>query len=181
MIETERAPSLSRSPDTMNVARASARLRATHRHEASPLQRALDHLTAIVGWPGFVVLIVLAILAWIVGNIAAARLGFSPVDPPPFDGLQSVSSTVAILVAVLILTTQRREDKLADHRAQLILELSISNDQKIAKIVGLLEESRRDNPAIADRVDDEAAAMSTPSDTQAVLDAIKDLRDDAPL
>ena len=83
-------------------------------------------------------------------------------------------------MATLILTTQRREDRLADHRAQLILELSIANDQKIAKIIGLLEESRRDNPAITDRVDDQAAAMSNPSDTEAVLAAIKELRDDIP-
>jgi uncharacterized membrane protein len=179
MIDTESPQSLPSALDTTEVARTTARLRSTHRHEASPLQQALDHLTAIIGWPGFVALLGLAILAWIVINLAMARLGFSPVDPPPFVGLQGVSSTGALLVAVLILTTQRREDKLADHRAQLILELSISNDQKIAKIVGLLEESRRDNPAIADRVDDEAAAMSTPSDTEAVLDAIKDLRDDA--
>ena len=113
-------------------------------------------------------------------NLVAARLGFAPFDPAPFACLQGAASIGALLVATLILTTQRREDRLADHRAQLILELSIANDQKIAKIIGLLEESRRDNPAITDRVDDQAAAMSNPSDTEAVLAAIKELRDDIP-
>jgi uncharacterized membrane protein len=177
MIDTE-TPQFPASPDATEVAHTTAQLRAMHRQEASTLQQALDHLTAFVGWPGFVALLSLTILAWIVANLAVAQLGFSPVDPPPFVGLQGVASTGALLVAALILTTQRREDKLADHRAQLILELSISNDQKIAKIIGLLEESRRDNPEMADRIDDEAAAMSTPSDTQAVLEAIKEIRND---
>ena len=83
-----------------------------------------------------------------------------------------------MLMVALILTSQRREDQLADDRAQLILELSISNDQKIAKIIQLLEESRRDNPAITDRIDDQAAAMATPADTDAVLSAIKELREE---
>jgi hypothetical protein len=46
-------------------------------------------------------------------------------------------------------------------------------DPKLSKVIELLEEGRRDNPSIADRVDDEAAAMSVPSDARAVLDAIK--------
>jgi uncharacterized membrane protein len=178
MIDTENPQSPTSTIDATEVAPTTAQLRAMHRQEAGALQQALDRLTAIVGWPGFVALLSLTILTWIAVNLAVAKLGFNPLDPPPFAGLQAMASTGALLVAALILTTQRREDKLADHRAQLILELSISNDQKISKIIGLLEESRRDNPAITDRIDDQAAAMSTPSDTQAVLEAIKELRDD---
>jgi hypothetical protein len=37
---------------------------------------------------------------------------------------------------------------------------------------------RRDDPSLANRVDHEAAAMSTPADPQAVLDAIKDSHDE---
>ena len=83
-------------------------------------------------------------------------------------------TTGTLFIAVLILTTQRREDQLANHRLQLILELTILNDQRSSKIIELLEEIRRDNPEIFDRVDDTAAAMSVPSDTLAVLEAIKD-------
>ena len=142
------------------------------------MQAAVDRLTAFVGWPGFVAALGLALLAWIAANLIAGWLGVRPFDPPPFSWLQSAASTGALLLAALILTTQRREDQLADHRAQLILELSILNDQKISKIIELLEEFRRDNPTILDRVDEQAIAMSTPSDTSAVLDAIKDIQGD---
>lgn len=162
----------------IDVARTTAHMRTRHKQEASRLQQAVDRLTAIVGWPGFVALLGLTVVGWIAINLIVARLGFEPVDPPPFGWLEAVASIGALLIAALILTTQRREDQLADYRSQLILELSISNDQKIAKIIELLEESRRDNPEIANRVDKQAAAMATPSDTEAVLDAIKELRDD---
>jgi len=164
--------------DATGVAHTTAQLRAKHRLEASLLQQAVDHLTTIIGWPGFVALLSLAIFVWIAANLATAWIGLSPVDPPPFVWLQAMAAIGGLMMVALILTTQRRKDQLAEHRAELILELSISNDQKIAKIIELLEESRRDNPAITNRVDDQAMAMSAPSDTDAVLEAIKELRDD---
>ena len=74
----------------------------------------------------------------------------------------------------LILGTQRRADQLASHREQLTLELAIVSEQKGAKIIALLEEMRRDNPLITDRVDPVADAMSTPADPHVVLDAIRE-------
>ena len=156
------------------IAQATSEIRAAHRQETSPLQRLVDQVTAIVAWPGVVACLAGAAALWIVGNTLVTHLGLAPIDPPPFVGLQTIATLAAVLIAALILTTQRREDQLADHRAQLILELSISNDQKISKVIELLEEGRRDNPAIEDRIDAEATAMSTPSDTRAVLDAIKE-------
>ena len=96
-------------------------------------------------------------------------------DPPPFAWLEGAISTASLMVAASIFITQRREDVLAGHRAQLLLELLIVNDRKIAKIIELIEEVRRDTPTIRDRVDGEAASMATPSDPHAVLQAIKDV------
>ncbi len=144
------------------------------------LQHALDRVTAVLGWPGFVVLLSITLLCWIAGNLIMAGLGLHPPDPSPFNLLQAITSAGALVVACLILTTQRREDRLADHRSQLVLELSISNDQKIAKIIGLIEEIRRDNPAITNRVDVQAATMSSPSNAAAVLEAIRELSEDSP-
>ena len=43
----------------------------------------------------------------------------------------------------------------------------------------MLEESRRDNPLIRNRVDQEADAMAQPADPQSVLDAIKETHAEA--
>ncbi|KAB7739163.1 DUF1003 domain-containing protein [Parvibaculum sedimenti] len=160
-----------------DIALATARLRSEHEQETSGIQRAVDRLTAIVGRPSFVAILTLAILSWMVGNFLAGFLGFTEIDPSPFVWLQGALNTVGLYIAALILSTQRREDQLSSQREQLILELAILNDQKASKIIQLLEEGRRDNPSITDRVDEQALAMSTPSDPHSVLQGIKDFHE----
>jgi len=157
-------------PDTVL---ATAQFRAEHKSETSLLQHTVDRLTALVGLPGFVAALTLAIILWGAGNILAGFFGLRPLDPPPFVWLQGAITTCALYVATLILTTQRREEKLSSQREQLLLELVILNDQKSSKIIELLEEGRRDNPTVADRVDNEAQTMAIPSDHRSVMGAIK--------
>ncbi len=83
-------------------------------------------------------------------------------------------TTAALYIAILILTTQRRENLLAEHRAQLTLEISMVSEQKMAKLIQMIEQLRRDSPLIENRLDPEAIAMSQPADPQAMLDAIKE-------
>jgi uncharacterized membrane protein len=160
-----------------DIGQATAQLRAEHRQATTSLQQAVDRVTALLGWPGFVAVIAVAIGLWIAANTLAMVLGAKPADSPPFFWLQGAVTTGALILAALILTTQRREDQLARHSSQLILELLLLNDQKISKIIELIEEVRRDNPSIQNRIDDQAIAMSTPSDAHAVLEAIKDVQD----
>ena len=102
-------------------------------------------------------------------------LHFRPVDPPPFAWLDKAASLGSLYMVVLILATQRREDQLAQQRELLTLELAILTEQKTAKVIELLEEVRRDNPHIRDRVDRVAQAMAQPANPQSVLEAIKEL------
>ncbi|MDQ2679712.1 MAG: hypothetical protein M3Y21_01625 [Candidatus Eremiobacteraeota bacterium] len=88
--------------------------------------------------------------------------------------LQGLISLLSLYMTILILSTQQRDDVIAGHREQLALELAILSEQKLAKIVQLLVDLRRDTPAIPNRVDAEALAMSTPADPHAVFDAIRD-------
>ena len=120
------------------------------------------------------------IALWLLANGLAAHAGLLPPDPPPFDWLQAAIPVIGLYIAVLILTTQRRQEQLASHRGQLALELAILNDQKVSKIIALLEEARRDNPLINNRSDSTARAMSTPADPHVVLEAIKDVQDSHP-
>jgi uncharacterized membrane protein len=73
---------------------------------------------------------------------------------------------------MLILVTQRRQDKLSERRAQLTLELAIIADRKNAKIIALLEELRRDHPDVPNRRDTESDEMAKAEDPQSVLAAI---------
>lgn len=140
-----------------------------HYRSASSLQRALDAVTDRLGRPLLVLLVILAIVGWIAMAVLSGRSG--PAQPP-FAWLELAATVSALLVSMLILATQRREDKLGDRRAKLTLELAILADRKNAKIIALLEELRRDHPEVVDRVDRESADMARPTDPGAVLAAI---------
>ena len=76
---------------------------------------------------------------------------------------------------MLILTTQRRDESLSRRRELLTLELAILSEQKMTKVVALLEELRRDSPQIPDRKDLEADQMAAKADPHEVLAAIEDI------
>ena len=161
--------------------RSIARLHADHFQQATSLQRLVDRLTALVGQPRFIGALTIAVSGWIAGNLAAPRLRLHAPDPPPFNWLIAAVSLTALYMTALILSTQRRENALAEHREQLTLELAILSEQKAAKIIELLEEMRRDSPHLRNRVDEQAEAMSTPADPESVLEAIKETHAEAEL
>ena len=152
---------------------AIARLQAEHNRRATPFQNFTEGLTARAGRPSFMVWLLIAVAVWTGSNLLLMAFGFRPLDAPPFGWLELATGLAALIISVLILSTQRRDDELASHRDQLTLELAILGDQKSAKIIELLEELRRDDPRLRDRIDNDATAMSIPADPQAVLDSIK--------
>ena len=101
---------------------AIARLHAEHHQQTQPLQRALGRLTAAASHPFFVCLLILMVVGWVVLNLALARSGVPPLDEAPFYWLQGTISLAGLVIASLILTTQRRDDELASYREQLTLE-----------------------------------------------------------
>lgn len=153
--------------------RSIALLHVKHHQDASLAQRSLDRLTAFAGRPLFLGLVSAAVVLWTVGNSVASHLGIGSPDPPPFAGLELAATVSALIIAVLILVTQRNADKLADVRDQMTLELASLTEQKVAKIIQLVEELRRDSPDVRNRIDAEAHEMSIRSDPHAVLGAIR--------
>ena len=166
-------PASALPPNFDETVQAVARFRASHYDDATLMQRTVNLLTGRLSRPGFVGVLTLLIALWLALNVAMIWMGRKPIDAPPFYWLQGTVAIAALYMAALILTTQRHADQLAQYREQLTLQLAVLGEQKTAKIIQLLEELRRDTPQVADRVDAQAAAMSTPSDPQAMLDAIK--------
>ena len=153
-----------------------AELHRHHEDAATPIQKAANQITRLVSRPGVVAIILLLMLAWIIGNSVAKRLGVSALETFPFPDLAFLATISAFLVALLILTTQRHEDELAKKRSQLTLQIAVLSEKKIAKIIQLLEEQRRDNPMLSSRFDPEAAEMAIASDPRASLQQIEAIR-----
>ena len=113
------------------------------------------------------------VAVWIAANVALSRSGRA-FDNAPFSFLQGIVSAAALLTTVLILAAQRHETRLAERRAQLTLQLSIVSERKIAKLIEMLEEQRRDSEHLDDRIDLEAQAMAKRTDPKSMLDAVQD-------
>jgi uncharacterized membrane protein len=139
------------------------------RQPRSGLQRLVDGASDRAGRPGFALALFTLPALWIAYNLAARRWRLAILDPAPFAWLELIATVVALLLAGIIIATQRREDRLAERRAQLTLELAVRAERKSAKIIQLLEEIRRDSPHLANRIDPESDSLSTPSDPNALL------------
>jgi uncharacterized membrane protein len=160
-----------------------ATLHARGESEVSIHQRTIEKVTAFLGRPLFLNLTIALVAVWVFLNLPAQRPHFIPFDPPPFSLLSWLVSTGGLLVTIVVLITQNRQARLAERRAQLDLQVNLLAEQKIAKVIALLEELRRDSPNIKNRADPEAEAMSESADAHAVLDALEEKleakRDDA--
>ncbi len=162
-----------------NAVKQMAELHGDHVRRASRLQKASDAATAFMGRPSVAIGMIGAVAAWIGLNLIAPRLGLRQIDPPPFAYLDLVASVLALATTILILVSQRRADVAAVQRAQLTLQLAAVSEQKIAKVIELLEEQRRENPALPDRTDLQAAEMAVASDPKQVLARIIDTHEEA--
>ena len=74
----------------------------------------------------------------------------------------------------MLVVAQKHEDELNAHRDTLTLELTILSEHKLAKVIELLEELRRDSPQIPDRVDPQAQQMAEPADAGSILAAVRE-------
>ena len=168
------APDDGRGGHVDDTVQAIAEVHRRHERSASRLQKAVDSVTSTVSRPALVVGLAVTVLAWMAANAWLHAHGHWAPDPPPFVALELAGTMLALVLAVLILSTQARDDKLARRRADLTLELALLNERKTAKLIQLVEELRRDDPHTADRHDPEAEELARNTDPHAVLDAIED-------
>jgi uncharacterized membrane protein len=164
-------------PHIEQTVQAIARLHNAHEERATPLELLVDRLTALVARPAFVGATIATVAIWIAANLLMRRLAGWSFDSPAFPWLQGAGELAAILITTLVLMSQRRKDELSELREQLTLELAIMTEQKGAKLIALIEEMRRDNPMLVNRVDSEADQMSTAADPETVLEAYQDAKD----
>jgi len=135
-------------------------------------QRILERISRLVGQPAFLGFILLFVALWMIANAALRQFGPAEFDPPPFFWLQGIVGLGALLTATVVLTKQNRLSKLAEQRELLDLKVTLLTEQKVAKLIDLLEELRRDLPNVKDSHDPEAAAMQQSMNPDRVLAAL---------
>jgi uncharacterized membrane protein len=148
-------------------------LQAKAEKDLSRTQRVVEAVTAFFGRPVFLYCILLLVTLWIVLNVLPPRFSFLQFDPAPFEWLDHVLGLASLLMTTGILITQNRQEKLAEQRSQLALQLNLLSEQKIAKLIALVEELRCDLPMVKDRHDPEAEVMKQAADPHVVMEALE--------
>jgi uncharacterized membrane protein len=150
--------------------------------QISGVRLLIERISAFLGSPSYFIFAVAFILLWMLVNWWVAHVGSRPVDPPPFFWLQGVVSSNALLMTVAVLIRQNRMAKVAEHRAHLDLQINLLTEQKVTKILQIIDELKRERndvqTDVRDRPDSQVAEMTKPADAHALMHAIKEKQKD---
>lgn len=141
--------------------------------------RILNKIAAIFSRPQFLYFQIGFFALWI-GCTQLAERNIIAKNFPQFDldlhGLEIAS----LLITTEVLIAQAHQEKVAEERSHLMLQLNLVTEQKIAKSIALLEELRVDLPNVKNRYDVEAEVMQQASDPQAILEVIQQISEQSP-
>lgn len=141
---------------------------------ATGAQRYLEAVSRRLAQPAYLVGVLLFVGAWITVNLVSAAVGISPFDPPPFPWLENLLTLTALLTTTVVLIGQARQSTLAEQRAHLDLQINLLTEQKVTKVIHLLEELRTDLPGVRERHDPHVSQLKKPTDTAQVVSALKE-------
>jgi uncharacterized membrane protein len=145
--------------------------------EAPRLQRAIERFSAFFGSPSYFIFSIAFIAVWIALNTWGAHSGWRHVDAPPFSLLQGLVSFNALLLTIAVLIRQNRMAQIAEHRSHLDLQINLLTEQKVTKVLELVDASVRETKnfrgAPAEARQEHMEEMTKPADPHAILDAIK--------
>jgi uncharacterized membrane protein len=144
----------------------------------SGLQLAIERISRFFGSPAYFAFSLAFILMWIGINTLGMHEHWRHVDTAPFFWLQGLVCSNALLLTVAVLIRQDRMAHMAEHRAHLDLQINLLTEQKVAKILQIIDELRRDLTALRGRPDAEVTEMSKPADAHALMHAIKEKQED---
>lgn len=134
-------------------------------------QRILEAIATFFGRSTFLYILLIVLAFWILSSFFESLL---PFDLPRFSWSDQGLDAAALLISTGVLVRQTRQENFAEQRSQLMLQLNLLSEQKIAKIIALLEELRTDLPNVIDRDDFEAKEMQEAADPIAVVEALQE-------
>jgi uncharacterized membrane protein len=143
-----------------------------HQQNTKTHHRVLDKIGSVFGQPQFLYGQIVFFAVWILcSNLANREIiddNFLLFDPD-YHTLEVVS----VLTSTGVLVYQTRQGKLTEERAHLMLQVDLLAEQKIAKLISLVEELRTDLPNVKNRQDPQAEEMQQSADAQAILEVLQ--------
>jgi uncharacterized membrane protein len=136
-------------------------------------QRTLEAIASAFGQPWFLYAQIILFITWSICSYLA-QIGTLGQGIPQFDLHDQGLDAVALLISTGVLIYQTRQEKLNDERSHLVLQLNLLTEQKITKLIALVEELRVDLPDVRNRYDLEAELMQKATDPQAVFNILQE-------
>jgi uncharacterized membrane protein len=136
-------------------------------------QRMLEEGAQFFERPEFLYTLIVGLAIWIFGSALNNTETFF-FKFPTFNWLEHGLDAAALLISTGVIIRQTRQEKFAEQRSQLMLQLNLLSERKIAKVITLIEELRRDLPNVVNRYDSEAAIMQDAADPIAVLKSLQE-------
>ncbi len=177
MPHTSQTAASAEAPELPSTAKENLELLAkfADREESkvSGIQLLIERISAFFGSPAYFMFAVGFILFWVAVNVYGAHVGWRHVDEPPFPWLQGMVSSNALLLTVAVLIRQTRMAQLADHHSHLDLQINLLTEQKVTKILQLVDELQHELTALRGKPKSEKAEgmaeMTRPADAHAIL------------
>jgi uncharacterized membrane protein len=144
--------------------------------EVSPARSLIERISTFFGSPAYFAFVIAFVAFWVAINLWGGHAGWRHVDEPPFFWLQGIVSSNALLLTVAVLIRQSRTAELAEHRAHLDLQINLLTEQKVTKLLQLVNELSRASGKPLPPSAASAEALAHPADPEALLDAIKEAR-----
>ena len=108
-------------------------------HDArTPVDKIADHIAAFCGSMHFVWVHCLWFGGWLLVNSLPMFKHSLRFDPPPFGILTLIVSLEAIFLSTFILISQNRQQKIADQRNQLDLQINLLDEQESSELIAMM-------------------------------------------
>jgi uncharacterized membrane protein len=135
-------------------------------------QKRVERVSRFLARPSYLVALLSAIALWVVVNVSVTAA--SRWDPAPFELLDGIMTLISLVTTTIVLIAQNRQAKLEKQHTHLGLQVALLTEQKVTKLINLLEELRRDMPMVKDRHDAHAEALQESADTAKVVAALEE-------
>jgi uncharacterized membrane protein len=135
-------------------------------------QKIIDKIAVFLGQPAFLYFQILFFSTWCLCSFLSRR-GLLATEFPLFDFREDGLEIISLLISTGVLIYQARQERLSEDRSHLTLQINLLTEQKIAKLISLIEELRTDLPNVKNRDDQEACMMQQATDPQAILAILK--------
>lgn len=132
-------------------------------------------LTNSFGTLRFLNLVLVLSLLWIALNLGWVR-GVMPFDPYPFSWLMTVVQIFAIVLSIVVLISQRREERINEVYQKMDFEINVRAEHEITKMLQMIEAIHKELGI--DKVDKELEKMKEKIDLEEIKENVEQVMEE---